>query len=113
MREEDIEVLQRNLPSAIEHGNEDYMMQKQFDVALKMETQRNDYNRKLEKWANDAEGQLSLFEGEDVRITRRNHDKQIEEIHTIRDESSQFYQDMFSLDKADAYMRLLAVFYNF
>ena len=88
-------------------------MQKQFDVALKMETQRNDYNRKLEKWANDAEGQLSLFEGEDVRITRRNHDKQIEEIHTIRDESSQFYQDMFSLDKADAYMRLLAVFYNF
>ena len=89
------------------------MMKKKFDVALKMETQLNDYKRKVDKWANDAEHQLSLFEGEDVVITRRNRDKQIEEIHTIRDESGQFYQDMFTLDNADAYMRLLAVFYNF
>jgi hypothetical protein len=113
VQESDVEILQRNLPSAIAHGNEDYMMQKKFDVALKMETQLNDYKRKVDKWANDAEHQLSLFEGEDVVITRRNRDKQIEEIHTIRDESGQFYQDMFTLDNADAYMRLLAVFYNF
>lgn len=113
VQESDVEILQQNLSSAITHGNEDYMMQKKFDVALKMETQLNDYKRKVDKWANDAEHQLSLFEGEDVVITRRNRDKQIEEIHTIRDESGQFYQDMFTLDNADAYMRLLAVFYNF
>ena len=89
------------------------MMQKQFDIALKMETQLSEYKNKLEKWANDAEQQLSIFTEGDVVITRRNREKQIEEIHTIRDESSQFYQDMFSLDQADAYMRLLAVFYNF
>ena len=113
VQDADVEILQQNLPSAISIGDEMYMKQKQFDVALTMETQLTEYKKKLDKWANDAENQLSLFGEEDVVITRRNHDKQIEEIHTIRDESSQFYQDMFSLDGADAYMRLLAVFYNF
>ena len=113
VQDADVEILQHNLPYAIEHGNENYMMQKQFDVALNMETQLSAYKKKLEKWATDAENQLSFFGDEDVVVTRRNRDKQIEEIRTIRDESSQFYQDMFSLDKADAYMRLLAVFYNF
>ena len=113
VQDADVEILQHNLPYAIEHGNENYMMQKQFDVALNMETQLSAYKKKLEKWATDAENQLSLFRDEDMVVTRRNRDKQIEEIRTIRDESSQFYQDMFSLDKADAYMRLLAVFYNF
>ena len=113
VQEADVEILQRNLPSAITHGNELYMMEKQFEVALTMETQLNEYKRKLEKWANDAENQLSFFVGEEVVVTRRNHDRQIEEIRTIKDKSSRFYQDMFSLDKAEPYMRLLAVFYNF
>ena len=113
VQDSDVEILQQNLPGAIIQGNEMYMMQKQFDIAEKMERQLIEYKHKLENWANDAENQLSLFEGEDVHITRRNRDKQIEEIHTIKDESSQFYQDMFSLDQADPYMRLLAVFYNF
>ncbi|QVJ81239.1 SNF2 family N-terminal domain-containing protein [Prevotella sp. khp1] len=113
VQESDIELLQQNLPSAISNGIEMYMMQKQFDVAVKMEAQLTEYKSKLNKWANEAENQLSLFGDEGVVVTRRNRDKQIEEIHTIRDESGQFYQDMFSLDKADPYMRLLAVFYNF
>jgi len=113
VQEADVVILQHNLPNAINYGNEMYMLQKQFDVAYNMENQLIAYKKKLEKWASDAETQLTFADGEDVVITRRNHDKQLEEIHTIRDESSQFYQDMFSLDQTDPYMRLLAVFYNF
>lgn len=107
---EDLNTLQSNLQDAIDFGLADYMYNAQAKVSSTMENQLKDYSEKLQKWADTAN---SLFVDMDVTITRDNkYKKEKEEIQKITDQSSQFYQDHFSLDNADPYMRLLAVFHN-
>ena len=102
--------MQSNLQHAIDMGLVDYMYEAQAKVSTSMDQQLKVYKKKLAEWADTAN---SLFTDEDVAITRTNkYKKEKEEIQKITDQSSQFYQDLFSLDNADPYMRLLAVFHN-
>ena len=108
---DDIAILQRNLQQAIDMGLVDYMYEVQNKMCDNMEKQLKAYKQKLSVWADTAN---SLFPDEDVTITRTNrYKKEQEEVQKITDLSSQFYQDLFSLDNAEPYMHLLAVFYNF
>lgn len=107
---EELAILQSNLQEAIEQGEVNYMYEVQNKVSDHMDQQLKAYKQKLAEWADIAN---SLFPDEDVSITRTNqYKKEKEEIQKITDQSSQFYQDLFSLDNADPYMRLLAVFHN-
>ena len=109
--EEDLRILQANLPNAIDEGLVKYMYEVQGKVSAEMEEQLKAYKHKLQVWANTAN---SLFgEDLDITITRKNlYKKEQEEVQKITDQSSQFYQDLFSLDNAEPYMRLLSVFHN-
>lgn len=108
--DDEIAILQSNLQEAIDFGTVNYMYDAQAKVSDSMERQLKTYKEKLSKWTDLAN---SLFQDEDVAITRTNkYKKEKEEIQKITDQSSQFYQDLFSLDNADPYMRLLAVFHN-
>jgi len=106
---DDINTLQSNLEQAITFGSS-YMYIAQDKVSDSMDKQLKNYKQKLSEWADLAN---TLFPDEDVMITRTNqYKKEKEEIQKITDKSSQFYQDLCSLDKAEPYMRLLAVFHN-
>lgn len=87
------------------------MYEVQGKVSAEMEKQLKAYKHKLQVWADTAN---SLFGDEmDITITRKNlYKKEQEEVQKITDQSSQFYQDLFSLDNAEPYMRLLSVFHN-
>ena len=107
---DDINTLHANLQQAIDMGMVDYMYEAQANVSDAMDKQLKEYKQKLAVWADTANSQIP---DEDVSITRTNqYKKEKEEIQKITDQSSQFYQDLFSLDNADPYMRLLAVFHN-
>ena len=107
---DDINTLHANLQQAIDMGTVEYMYDAQAKVSDAMDKQLKEYKQKLAEWADTAN---SLFPDEDVSITRTNkYKKEKEEIQKITDQSSQFYQDLFSLDNANPYMRLLAVFHN-
>ena len=106
----ELTTLQSNLQEAIDQGEVNYMYEAQNKVSAHMEKQLLAYKQKLAEWADIAN---SMFPDEEVSIIRTNqYKKEKEEIQKITDRSSQFYQDLFSLDNADPYMRLLAVFHN-
>jgi hypothetical protein len=71
------------------------------------------YQTHLEKWKTEAMDQLEIdFDEKTASIFWvRMKDSRQREIETILSESSQYYKNLTSL-RGDAYLKVLAVFYN-
>jgi hypothetical protein len=109
----DVEKLQSLLPDVIEFGLQMHMHQKQQLKQVDMEKQYAVYEEKLKSWEREARHQLSIdFEEKPQTgfIKRKFEDRELE-IQTILNSSSQYFKDLTSLN-ADAYLKVISVFYN-
>ncbi len=89
------------------------MEELQQDNEKKLEEKMAAYQTHLEKWKTEAMDQLELDFDEKTasNFWVRMKDSRQREIETILSESSQYYKNLTSL-RGDAYLKVLAVFYN-
>ena len=111
--EDDLAALQHTLVRAVSSVTS-CMGAEQKQLEVKMESKLNEYEQKLANWKNDALEQLEL-DFSDKTITpffSGKKDSKKREIETILSSTSQYNKDMTSL-QGGAYLKTLAVFYNF
>jgi SNF2 family DNA or RNA helicase len=110
--ENDLAALHKLLVRAV-NSVTSYMSIQQKHLEVKMGTKLNEYEQKLANWKSDALDQLEL-DFSDKTITpffSGKKDSQKREIETILSKTSQYNKNMTSL-QGDAYLKVLAVFYN-
>ena len=110
--ENDLAALHKLLVKAVTSVTS-YMSTEQKQLEVKMETKLNEYEQKLANWKNDALEQLEL-DFSDKTITpffSGKKDSKKREIETILSSTSQYNKNMTSL-QGDAYLKVLAVFFN-
>jgi len=111
--EKDIADLHNSLSIAVGSATK-HMQIEQASMEIIMGAKLNDYRTKINEWRAAALEQLELDfnEGSGSNLWARIKDSKQREIETILSTSSQYYKDLTSL-QGDAYLKVLAVFYNF
>ena len=110
--EYELSILQDLLENAVSSTTE-HMQVDQKELEIKMEIKLADYKKKIEVWKSAALEQLEMdfSERSTGAFWTRIKDSKQREIETILSTSSQYYKDLTSL-QGDAYLKVLAVFYN-
>lgn len=107
----ELELLQHNLLQAITETS-NAMRQKQSGLESELRQNLAAYEDKLQAWQNAAIEQLDLFTHETYgHLWTHIRDKRQREIDTILNSSSQYFKNLTSL-QGEAYLKVLAVFYN-
>lgn len=110
--EQEITGLQKCLPIAVDFVTK-HMQIEQASMETIMETKLNEYRTKINNWRAAALEQLELDFSENTgsNLWARIKDSKQREIETILSTSSQYYKDLTSL-QGDAYLKVIAVFFN-
>ena len=114
IRQEDLELLQNLLPEAIEN-TESVMAEQQATQMATMNTVVSNYSKKLQRWIEGEQQQLSLFEAEELvprgfASVRLDHRKK--KVESLSNDRGQYLNDLQSL-QGDPFIKVIAVFYNF
>jgi ERCC4-related helicase len=111
--ESEMELLQKLLPYAVRWGTELHLKPKKVNVQIKMENELKAYTDKLNDWFRQGKQELDLKYGEQLqnKLMIQQKNKRELEIKTIKDDQSQYFKDLKSLDN-EPFIQVLAVFYN-
>lgn len=109
----DILNLQKLLPTVIDFAKQLHMDQQQQTLQWDMEKKLAVYEEKLKNWkaSKDQQMQLEFGNKPEYGFVKSRRENKEYEIQTILNNSSQYFKDLTSLN-GDAYLKVLAVFYN-
>ena len=108
-----LETLHQQIPDVIKYAENRHMKARQIELMDIMLKKASDYESHLQEWKSNSLQQLE-FRFDDINetvFTRRRKEKVEQEIQSIADDSSQYMKDMTALDQ-DAYIKVMAVFFN-
>lgn len=91
---------------------ESYMDSRQANKKIQLNKDLEAYRAKLAKWYSDASGQLTLPLFDETPAQQRRREQEINTVNQIRTTTEHLVSEMNTLS-SDAFLRPLAVFYNF
>ncbi len=105
--------IQHMLPDAIDYAHDFYMKQEQQKLQIRKEDEQKKYLKDLQNWAETSKDQLELILQDKAQtiFLQKRREREQQQIETILSEKSQFFKDLTVLNN-DAYLKVLAVFFN-
>jgi SNF2 family DNA or RNA helicase len=106
--------LKENLPSAIDYAQKKHMKNLQGELSSSMFNEMVKQEEKVMKWQAASIEQLEVkFENTaDTNFMKTKKEKELVEINSITADSSQYLKNVMSLADQDAYIKVMAVFFN-
>lgn len=109
----DNSILERDLKQIVSFSQENHMKPLQKELESKMWEKLDVFESKLKKWKESSLSQIEIKfqERSETNFTIKSKEKELDEVNTIADSSSQYVQDLFGLEQ-DAYIKVISAFYN-
>jgi SNF2 family DNA or RNA helicase len=109
----DNSILERDLKQIVSYAQENHMKPLQKQLETTMWDKLDQFENKLEKWKETSLNQIEIKfqDRSETNFTIKSKEKELNEVNTIADSSSQYVQDLFGLEQ-DAYIKVISAFYN-